>query len=165
MGAATSSPISIPPAKQKAPGGCSAPQRANCCAGPAILAAGQTAPTIVIRDVSHKLNVNSTADNDAVGACADNSTVKTAPDHFDFLGSGGQGHYAKYSPELYPHRESERGVNLIPGNPVGTTAATSSLQLIFTTAGTLNTIQALTFGAPSLDFAVTSEGTCAIGTT
>jgi sugar lactone lactonase YvrE len=48
---------------------------------------------------------------------------------------------------------------------VGTTSSAKPVAVVFTTGGTLNSINVLTGGVPSLDFASVTGGTCTIGTT
>jgi hypothetical protein len=52
-----------------------------------------------------------------------------------------------------------------PTTPVGSTSATQTVTVNFAASGTLGSINALTQGAPNLDFKLVSGGTCATGTT
>jgi hypothetical protein len=51
-----------------------------------------------------------------------------------------------------------------PSTPVGTTSATQTAFVNFTTSGTLNSISVLTKGSAGLDFNLVSGGTCAVNT-
>jgi hypothetical protein len=52
----------------------------------------------------------------------------------------------------------------VAGGTVGSASPASTITLTFTAGGTLQTIAVLTQGAPNLDFASSSGGTCATGT-
>jgi sugar lactone lactonase YvrE len=63
-----------------------------------------------------------------------------------------------------PHTAALTGTGMTFVSNVGTALAAQPVTLLFTTAGTLNSIQVLTQGASGFDFTSATGGTCATGT-
>jgi trimeric autotransporter adhesin len=63
-----------------------------------------------------------------------------------------------------PQTAALAGTGISFDSSVGTAQAVQLLTVSFAMAGTLNSIEALTKGAPNLDYAITTGGSCATGT-
>ncbi|MGD0730292.1 MAG: choice-of-anchor D domain-containing protein [Terracidiphilus sp.] len=67
-------------------------------------------------------------------------------------------------PTTYTPQANLTGTGVVFSSNVGTAQAAQSITVNFAAAGTLSSIQALTQGAPNLDFTSATGGTCALNT-